>query len=330
MIDIKDLQKVVEGRVVLDLPALRVEGGEVAAFVGPVDSGIDILFELLIGSSRPTMGSISLAGIDPYGQKAQFSRSVGVLFADDNLYKRLTVRANLEFYSRLHHLPSKRVQEVVAQVGLGDQSEARMDSLSSSMVRRLAFGRAILQQPEVLFLAEPFAKCDEACITLLSRLIREQAGAGAAVLILISEPSNLNSLCDMIYHMEGGRIVDAYKPGEETQPELPFMIPARLEGKVALVDPAEILFIYAQDDRAYLQTSGESLPTQFTLTELETRLSRSGFFRAHRGYLVNLQHVKEIIPYTRDSYSLRLKDASRTEIPLSKSAAKDLRELLGY
>ena len=57
---------------------------------------------------------------------------------------------------------------------------------------------------------------------------------------------------------------------------------------------------------------------------------RSGFFRAHRAYLVNLQHVKEVIPYTRDSFSLRLNDPANTEIPLSKSAANELKDLLGY
>ncbi|MBN2392497.1 MAG: LytTR family transcriptional regulator DNA-binding domain-containing protein, partial [Anaerolineae bacterium] len=54
------------------------------------------------------------------------------------------------------------------------------------------------------------------------------------------------------------------------------------------------------------------------------------FFRAHRSYLVNLQHVKEVIPYTRNSFSLILNNEAETEIPLSKSAAAELRELLGY
>ena len=66
------------------------------------------------------------------------------------------------------------------------------------------------------------------------------------------------------------------------------------------------------------------------MADLEKRLERSGFFRAHRGYLVNLQLVKEVIPYTRDSFSLRLKDPEGTKIPLSKSAARELRDLMGY
>ena len=67
-----------------------------------------------------------------------------------------------------------------------------------------------------------------------------------------------------------------------------------------------------------------------TYGELEERLARSGFFRAHRAYLVNLQHVKEVIPYTRNSFTLVLDEADGTEIPLSKTAARELKELLGY
>ncbi len=99
---------------------------------------------------------------------------------------------------------------------------------------------------------------------------------------------------------------------------------------MALVGRVDILGVAAQDDRRVLEAAGGRLRRQFPLTELETRLARSGFFRAHRGFLVNLQHVREVIPYTRDSFSLKLKDAAGTKIPLSKSAARELRELLGF
>ena len=104
----------------------------------------------------------------------------------------------------------------------------------------------------------------------------------------------------------------------------------RLESEVALVNPADILFASASEGRCTLRTVTGDLPTQFTLGELEERLARRGFFRAHRSYLVNLQHVKSVIPYTRNAFSLILDDADETEIPLSKSSAAELRELLGY
>jgi ABC-2 type transport system ATP-binding protein len=97
-----------------------------------------------------------------------------------------------------------------------------------------------------------------------------------------------------------------------------------------LVNPLDIWYAEAEGDSACIHTGEGRLSTQYTLSELETRLKRSGFFRAHRAYLVNLQHVKEVIPFTRSSYSLRLDDPAGTLIPLSKAAAVELRSLLDY
>jgi len=330
MIELKKTQKVIDQITVLDIEALTVETGEVAALVGPAGSGKEVLFELLIGQSHPTMGQIRLAGIDPKVDKERFSRQVGVLFAEDGLYARQSPLDNLLFHCRLRGLPRVRAEEVLAQVGLGDQTNAKLDKLPSGLNRRLAFGRAILHEPEILLLVEPFVRCDSVSIELLSDLIHQQAEAGVAVLILSDDSTNLNELCDAIYIMDQGRVVESYQPQEQDQRELPFKIPARMEGRVVLVNPADILYADAESGRAYLQTSEGRLPTHFTLAELDERLARSGFFRAHRGYLVNLQHVKEVIPFTRNSFSLRLDDSDNTEIPLSKSAAAELKELLGY
>jgi ABC-2 type transport system ATP-binding protein len=330
MILLTNLQKVIDQSTVIDIPALEVKAGEVAALVGVVDSGKDVLFQLLIGSLRPTTGSVRLVGLDPCLERDAFSRQVGVVFPDDNLYKRMSVLGNLQFYCRLYRLPKTRPMEVLELVGLADQAHINAEKLSLSLSRRLMLGRALLANLKVLLLADPFAGCDQVSITLISQVVRRQAEAGAAVLVFAHDAADLEKLCDTVYRLEQGRIAESYNPQQEQQRNRPFMIPARAQEKVALIDPADILYVFAQDDRTYLQTRDECLPTQFTLTELEKRLSRSGFFRAHRAYLVNLQQVKEVIPFTRDSFSLRLKDASGTVIPLSKSAERELRELLGY
>ena len=330
MIELSNLQKVIDQATVIDIPALQVKAGSAAALVGPVDSGKEILFQLLTGAVRPTAGSVRVAGLDPYLERDAFSRQVGVLFQEDNLYKRLSAAGNLSFYARLRRLPKSRVDEVLALVGLADQAHAGVGKLNSSLSRRLALGRALLNQPRVLLLAEPFSGCEQVSINLITQVIRAQVEAGATALVLAREPSGLEKLCDTLHRLEQGRIVESYDPREDQERNHPFMIPARTEDKIILVDPAEILYVFAQDNRAYLQTLDGRLETRFTLTELEKRLARSGFFRAHRAYLVNLQQVKEVIPFTRDSFSLRLKDADRTMIPLSKSAERELRELLEY
>jgi ABC-2 type transport system ATP-binding protein len=330
MIELTRLQKVIDQALALDIEALIVASGEIAAVVGPVGSGKVALLHLLIGKTRPTAGTVRLAGADPATDREAFSRQVGVLFADDSLYAHRSPRRNLDFYRRLRGLPKSRVAEVLNQVGLVDRADARLSQLPSGLQRRLAFGCATLHDPSVLVLFDPFARCDEASIALLSHRIRDRRAGGAAVLVLADDASHLRTLCDTLYTLERGRVSEVLTPEDAPQVELPFKIPVKLEDKVALVNPGDVLCAVAQEGRSYLQTKDGLLPTQFTLTELETRLARSGFFRAHRSYLVNLQHVKEVIPYTRNSFSLILNDASGTEIPLSKSAAAELRELLDY
>ena len=331
MIELSHLQKVVDGRTVLDIATLTVPAGQIAALVGPVGSGQEALLALLTGEARPSLGQVRIAGIDPHLERERFSHAVGVLFAEDGLYERQSALENLVFHCQLHSLPRARAESVLAQVGLGDHAHLRVDKLASGMKRRLAFGRAILHTPAVLLLEEPFARCDQASITLLSDLMRQQAAAGCSLLILATDAANLAPLCNTIYLLEQGRVVESRQPqAEQTHADLPFKVPVRLEGKVALVNPGDILFAEVEDGRTFLQTREGRLPTQFTLSELEERLGRSGFFRAHRAYLVNMQHIKEVIPYTRDSFSLRLDDPANTEIPLSKSAANELKELLGY
>jgi ABC-2 type transport system ATP-binding protein len=330
VIEIKGLQKVVDQNLVVDIDSLVVEAGEIAAVVGPAGSGITTLLDLLIGRTGPTAGSLRVAGVNPRLERDPFSRQVGVLFSADTLYKRQSPLGNLRFHCRLRGLPNARASEVLDLVGLADRAKAKLEQLSSGLTRRLALGCAIVHDPTVLLLAEPFARCDEASISLLSDLMRQLADKGVALLILADDTAHLPSLCDTIHTLSQGRIVESHSPQEEQQVGLPFKIPVRMEAKVALVNPGDILYVTVEKSRALLQTAGGRLPTQFTLTELEERLARSGFFRAHRGYLVNLQHVKEVIPYTRNSFSLILDDKAETEIPLSKSAARELRELLGY
>ena len=72
-IELRDLQKVVDQRLVVDVTSLIVQSGEIAALVGPPGSGKTILLDLLIGRSRPTAGTVRVAGLEPSAQKAQFS-----------------------------------------------------------------------------------------------------------------------------------------------------------------------------------------------------------------------------------------------------------------
>lgn len=330
MIELSHLQKIVDQRTAVEIEALSIAPGEIAALVGPAGSGVEVLFDLITGKTLPSAGTVRIAGIDPARERSHFSRSVGVLFQEDALFLRLSPIDNLLFACRLYGLPRSRAVQVLEIIGLADQQRASLGKMPGGLLRRLAFGRAVVHQPQVLVLYDPFVRCDEASIDLLSGLLHKLAAEGTCVLILANDESHLGLVCDKFYILQQGRITNIRNPKEDSAAALPFKIPVRVEEKVILVNPADILYADAAEGRSTLHTAQGPLLSQFTIVELEERLGRSGFFRAHRSYLVNLQHVKEIIPYTRNSFSLRLNDKEGTEIPLSKAAAGELRSLLGY
>ncbi|MGQ9826132.1 MAG: LytTR family DNA-binding domain-containing protein, partial [Desulfotomaculales bacterium] len=107
-------------------------------------------------------------------------------------------------------------------------------------------------------------------------------------------------------------------------------VPAERQGKTVLVAESDIFYAFTEQDYVYLKTFAEKLLTRFTLKELESRLSPGMFFRTHRCYLVNLQKVKEIVPFFNGTYNLVMEDREGSEVPVSRAQAKRLRKILGF
>ena len=103
------------------------------------------------------------------------------------------------------------------------------------------------------------------------------------------------------------------------------------ENKTAvLVDYQDILWIEAEAKKVYIQPqTGSKLVIRYTLKELENRLAPYGFLRVHKAYLVNLNHIAEVVPWFSGTYLLRMKDNNKSEIPMSRQYGKALRHLTG-
>ena len=105
-------------------------------------------------------------------------------------------------------------------------------------------------------------------------------------------------------------------------------ISAKVGERILLFDPKEIDYVESGQGISNLYIRGEKFPCTLSLTDLEERLRYFGFFRCHRSYLVNLQRVKEMITWTRNSYSLSLDDKFQSSIPLSKGRLEELKTVL--
>lgn len=99
----------------------------------------------------------------------------------------------------------------------------------------------------------------------------------------------------------------------------------------ALVDYRDILWVVAEAKKVYVQTTaGDKLLVRHTLKELEPRLTPHNFARVHKGYLVNLDHVAEVAPWFSGTYLIRMDDAARMQIPMSRRYAARLKKLTGW
>src|SRR5258707_1383206 len=118
MLQIRRLEKMLEGRSVLAIDALDIAAGEIVAVLGPTGSGKTLLIRLLAGALASSGGSITLAGelISPETHRAR--RHLGVLFEEDLLYDRQSVRGNLLFACQMYALPTSRIEIVLDLAGL--------------------------------------------------------------------------------------------------------------------------------------------------------------------------------------------------------------------
>jgi ABC-2 type transport system ATP-binding protein len=346
MLQARRLEKVIDNRVALSIAELDLAAGDIVAVVGPVDNQSSLLIRLLCGIVAPSGGSVTFDGQNIHQSPAARAH-IGVLFADDLLYERHTAQNNLELFCQLHDLPASRVATVLEQVGLRDQAQTRISKLSPSNQRRVAFARALLPQPAVLLLDQPALHTDTDTQIVFAHLIAEIAKGGTAVLLTDENMAWAAKFCTQVIELEDGRVTQRFAPirstagngdvpssAEQTAttPErlVPYKVPGRKDDRIMLFDPVDILYATSRDGRTILRTAKEEATTNLTLQELEQRLMGRGFFKAHRAYLVNLQHIKSVIQFTRNSYTLQLNDDQETMIPLSKQSERELQELLGY
>jgi two-component system response regulator LytT len=95
-----------------------------------------------------------------------------------------------------------------------------------------------------------------------------------------------------------------------------------------VIDPKSVYYLMRDDRVVQIYTADKVYSSKLTLQELEEKLSSFNFFRCHRGYLVNLNYIQEIVPWFNGAYNLTLKNKEKTKIPVSRSSAKDLINIL--
>jgi ABC-2 type transport system ATP-binding protein len=201
-----------DGKAVVDQLSFEIPQGQMFGLLGPNGAGKSTTIRMLTTLTGPTSGSAAIAGFDVVRQAAQVKRSIGVVLQQVSVDNDLTVWENLEYHGRLHHIPQperqRRIEHWLDYVALADQTHALVKTLSGGMKRRLQIARALLHNPQVLFLDEPTVGLDPQNRRRLWEVIRRLNQQGMTLLLTTHYMEEVEYLCDRIGIMDHGKLIE--------------------------------------------------------------------------------------------------------------------------
>ena len=196
MIEVHHLMKRFGPKMVLRGLEFNVEAGEFVALLGPNGAGKTTFLRILSSLSRATLGEVSIAGYSLPNQAAAVRRRLGVVSHMPLLYGDLTAEENLRFYGRMYGLErlEQRMDGVLATVGLVPRRRDLVRTFSRGMQQRLAIGRAVLHDPDVLLLDEPHTGLDQDACAMLDDVLRQVTAQGRTVVMTSHDLSRAEDL----------------------------------------------------------------------------------------------------------------------------------------
>lgn len=194
--------------------SLRVEKGEIFGLLGPNGAGKTTLIKTLTALSRPDRGRVRVGGFDAAEQAVEIKKLVGVVPQENNLDRELTASENLRIYGMLHRVEplEGRIRTVLDMAGLWDRRDSIVSNFSGGMQRRLLVARALLSEPDVLFLDEPSTGLDPQIRRSLWDIIRKAGRGGRTVVITTHYIEEAEALCDRVGILSKGRLIALDKP----------------------------------------------------------------------------------------------------------------------
>ena len=216
MIEVRRLVKRFGLKAVLRGLDFHVEPGEFVALLGPNGAGKTTFLRILASLSRPSLGEVRIAGYRLPAQADAVRRRLGVVSHLPLLYGDLTAEENLHFYGRMYGVGdlNVRIEEVLHLIGLWPRRRDLVRTYSRGMQQRLAIGRAVLHEPEVMLFDEPHTGLDQDASSMLDHVLGEVAARGRTVVMTSHDLARAADLASRFDVLSRG-IITASIPREE-------------------------------------------------------------------------------------------------------------------
>ena len=184
----------------------RIDRGEIFGFLGPNGAGKSTTQKLLIGLLRGYRGTVSVLGRDLAVWGADYYERIGVSFELPNHYLRLTGVENLRYFRALYRDETREPEALLEMVDLAEDGQRLVAEYSKGMKTRLGVARALLNDPQLIFLDEPTVGLDPVSGRRIRNLIRELKAAGRTVFLTTHDMTVADDLCDRVAFIVNGEI----------------------------------------------------------------------------------------------------------------------------
>ncbi len=210
IIEVEGVSKVFGWLPALQAVSFRVTRGEFVALLGANGSGKSTLLRLLSGLSKASAGEIRIGGWEMPGEAMASRAQIGMVAHETLLYENLTARENLAFFGRLYGIEAsecqRRSESLLQQVDLTSRADTLLRTYSRGMKQRLSIARALLHQPDVLLLDEPYTGLDHNAGAILDDMLRAAREAGRTIILSTHQLERLPAEAGRALILSRGRV----------------------------------------------------------------------------------------------------------------------------
>lgn len=186
--------------------SFEIKAGEVFGFLGPSGAGKSTTQKVLTGLLRDYQGSVSIFGRDLTTWGSDIYERIGVSFEVPNLYLKLSGVENLRYFGALYQGPKQDPQDLLSLLNLADDGKMLVSQYSKGMRQRLNVARALLHNPELLFMDEPTAGLDPVNARRVKEIVKAQRQAGKTVFLTTHDMTVADELCDRVAFIVNGQV----------------------------------------------------------------------------------------------------------------------------
>lgn len=206
IIEAKNLAYSYGEELAVDHISFSVDKGEILGFLGPNGAGKTTTVKMLTGQLVPREGHATILGFDVSKDAKKVHERIGVCFEEKNLYPRLSVKENLEFFARLFGMHPD-IESLLKRVDLAKFIDDRAETLSKGLQQRVMFARSLINDPDILFLDEPTSGLDPISADAIRKIILSEKAKGKTIFLTTHNMDEADKLSDRVAFINEGKIV---------------------------------------------------------------------------------------------------------------------------